>query len=254
MRLMDRRLLAVALLALMAALGRAEDPPNAADLAAKLAAAVQDGDSVARAKFKFTPAGVAAPVQLQVQIKARRTKSAAAVSYQVLWPPERKGETVVLRQSPGGTIEGVAFTPPDTRRKLGRAQASDPLLGSDLALQDVVENFFLWPGQTLAGTEKIGAAECLILDSKPASGDPTPYGRVRSWVDTRKMLPLRVEKFDRDGKLARRIETTLTARDDLGRPVPAAMTVTGPGGGTTEIDGSNIRHDVILNDADFAAP
>jgi outer membrane lipoprotein-sorting protein len=254
MRVMDRRLLAVALFALMAALGRAEAPPNAADLAAKLAAAVQDGDSVARAKFKFTPAGGAAPVQLQVQIKARRTKSAAAVSYQVLWPPERKGETVVLRQSPGGAIEGVAFTPPDTRRKLGRAQASDPLLGSDLALQDVVENFFLWPGQTLAGTEKIGAAECLILDSKPSSGDPTPYGRVRSWVDPRKMLPLRVEKYDRNGKLLRRIETTLTARDDLGRPVPASMTVAGPGGGTTEIDGSNIRHDVALKDTDFAAP
>ncbi len=245
---------ACCLLGLLACAAPSKAAPDAAELASGLAAAVQDGDSVARAKFKFTPAGSAAPVQLQVQIKARRTKSSAEVSYQVIWPPERKGETVVLRQKPGGAIEGASLTPPDTRRELGRAQAGDSLLGSDLALQDVVENFFLWPGQTLAGTEKIGAAECLILDSKPAAGDPTPYGRVRSWVDPRKMLPLRVEKYDRDGKLARRIETTLTARDDLGRPVPAAMTVTGPGGGTTEIDGSNIRHDVTLKDADFAAP
>lgn len=247
------RLLPVLFLALAVSV-HADSPPSAADLATSLAAAVQDGDSIVRAKFKTVTPGAAEPAQLQVQIKARRTKSSAEVAYQVLWPSERKGETVVLRQSPGGAPEGGSLIPPDSRRKLGRAQASDSLLGTALSLQDAVENFFLWPGQALAGSEKIGAAECLILDSKPSPADPTPYGRVRSWVDPRKMLPLRIEKFGRDGKLLRRIETTLTARDDLGRPVPAAMTVIGPGGSVTEIDGSNIRHDVTLQDADFAAP
>ena len=36
---------------------------------------------------------------LQLQIKARRTKTATDVVYQVLWPKERKGESFLLRRT-----------------------------------------------------------------------------------------------------------------------------------------------------------
>ncbi len=249
-----RNLLALLLLPLL--LSRpayAEDNTiSAAELSTRLAGSLEDGNSVARVKFTTKPASGGAAV-LQLQIKARRTAAQSEVAYEVLWPAERKGEGLVLRQRGTGAVEAAMLTPPDRRQRLGSAQMLDPLLASALAVQDAVENFYRWNRQTLGGREKIGNADCVILESRPGPGDRSPYGKVVSWVDLRKMLPLRVEKFDQSGKLIRRIVTDRIAKDDEGRNVPASMTVTvASGASTTDIDGSSLRHDVTLTDADFA--
>ena len=229
----------------------AETALTAQELATKLGAAIQDGDSVARVRFKSESSPGAEGSVLQLQIKSRRTAGKSDVAYLVLWPTGRKGESFILTQGRSGAA-GHVFVPPDTRKRLDRAQMTEPVFGSDLAYQDTVENFFLWEKQSLAGSESIGNAECAILESRPGAGDSTPYGKVRSWIDLQRMAPARVEKFDRSGRLVRRIETTQWSKDDIGRSVPASMTVQRAGsGGVTEIEGSNLRHDVKLSDRDF---
>jgi hypothetical protein len=129
---------------------------------------------------------------------------------------------------------------------------SDAVFGSDLAYQDIIENFFSWENQSLAGKETIDRVECVILESKPGSKDSTPYSLVRSWVDPDKLVTLRVEKYDGSGNLTRRIDTDRVAKDDNKRDIPASLTVQRSGAGTvTEIEGSNIRHDVKYTDQDF---
>lgn len=226
--------------------------PTAADLASKLAAAVQDGSSAVRLKMKVESSGGGAKEVLQVQIKARRSPARSEVVYQVLWPNERKGESFLIRQDRGAAPQGQSFTPPDQLTRLDRSRMTEPVFGGDLAYQDVIENFFLWDKQSLAGEETVDRVECVILESVPGSGDATPYGKVRSWIDPKKLVAMRVEKYDRSGRLARRIDTTQVIKDDSGRHIPAGMTVRKAGGATvTEIDGSNIRHDIDYTDGDF---
>lgn len=226
---------------------------TAKDLAASLGTAAQDGDSVARVRFKIQPEAGGEANVLQLQIKSRRPAKSSAVVYSVLWPAERKGEAFLLNQEQTGAAGGLQFVPPDRETRLDASAMSKPALGSDLAYQDVIENFFLWSGQSLAGNENIGKVACVMLDSKPGPGDVSPYGRVRSWIDPRRMIALRVEKFDKQGRPVCRIDTTQVAKDDMGRSVPASMTVRRTGSGTvTEIEGSNLRHDVKLADADFS--
>ncbi len=226
---------------------RAETALTAAQLADRLAAAVEDGEATARARFKTGSGEV-----LQVQIKSRREPGRTAVAYEVLWPKERKGETVILRRSGTGAPEGWIKSPSCEPKRIETAQWTDGILGTELALRDVVENFFRWSKQALAGKERVGNTDCIILESRPGGQDSTGYGKVRSWIDPRRMVVLRVEKYDRSGRLVRRIETTQVAKDDRGRHVPAGMEVTQPGRpGATEISGSNIRHDVQHEDAVF---
>lgn len=130
------------------------------------------------------------------------------------------------------------------------AQMGEGIFGTDLSCADAIENFFLWPDQKITGQEKVGRAECVILESR--SSGSSPHGKVRSWIDPEKLVAHRVEKYDKSGRLLRTITTTQVAKDDKGRNVPAGMTVSRSGGSSTEIDGSNIRHDVKLTDADFA--
>ena len=231
---------------LLAVSVRAEEGAlNASQLAAKMAALVEDGDSTARVRMKNSRGEI-----LQVQIKSRRGNGGAQTVYEILWPQERKGEKVALRQSKGSWPQGEKITVDGQRSSIGRGEWTDGMFGSDLSYADAVENFFLWPRQELAGKETVGRTECVILESGSAGG--SPHGKVRSWIDTGKWTVMRVEKHDASGKLVRTITTTQVAKDDKGRNIPAGMTAKSAAGSSTEIDGSNIRHDVKLSAADLA--
>jgi Outer membrane lipoprotein-sorting protein len=187
---------------------------------------------------------------LQLQIKERRTKGASDVVYQVMWPKERKGESVLLRKSGNRPASGSVFVPPNTVRPIDDLKAS--LLGSDLAYEDVIEDFFTWDQQAIVGTEDVDRVACQILESKPGKGERSIYGSVRSWIDTRRMVPLRVEKYSSSGQLLRRIDTTRVVAD-AGNNIPANLSVRALRGTTTELDGSRIKHSMAYTDRDFTA-
>jgi hypothetical protein len=223
---------------------------SAKDLAARLNAWQQDGASYVRLRMVVgQPSGKSA---LQIQIKARRTKATTEVVYQILWPKERKGESVLLRNTGGRSASGSIFIPPATLRPLDASQMKQPLFGSDLSYEDLVDNVFSWEQQAIVGTEDVDGVSCHILESKPGKGDRSSYASVRTWVDTRRFIPLRIEKYTASGRLARRIETSNVVTDDVGRQVPANLTVRGSRkNSVTEIDGSRIKHDVIYADKQF---
>lgn len=216
------------------------------DLAARLNALQQDGSSFIRLKM-----GLNGGQTLQVQIKQRRTQSSTEVVYQVLWPKERAGEAVLLRKTGSQAATGAVFAPPDTMRTLDAAQMKGTVFGSDLAYADVIENFFGWEHQSIVGTETVERANCQILESKPGKGDRSVYAAVRTWVDTRRFVPLRVEKYLASGQLARRIDTTRVVTDDH-RAIPANLTVhDAQKNSATDLDGSNIKRGVAYDEQTF---
>ena len=226
--------------------------PSAKDLAAQLSGNIQDNSAVVRLKMEVSKPSGGGKTVLQLQVKSRRTKSATDLVYQVLWPKERKGEAFLLRKSGGRAPTGSAFTLPDSLVAISSSKMKDGIFGSDLAYEDLVENFFAWENQAIVGTETIDRVACQILESKPGKGDRATYPKVRSWIDTKRMVPLRVEKYADSGKLAKRIDTTRVAKDDTGRTVAASFSLQRPGQDSlTEIEGSNIKHDVTLADSDF---
>src|ERR1700730_4054683 len=224
---------------------------SARDLAATLSAR-QDGTSYVRLRLDVKQPSDTTKIALQLQIKHRRTNSANDLVYQVLWPKERKGEAVLLHKAEGRAPTGSVFIPPDKLRSLEASQMNEALFGSDLSYQDVIENFFAWENQVITGNEVVNRVNCIVLESRPGKGESTPYGRVRSWIDPSRLVPLRVEKYLPSGGLARRIETTRVATDDKGRFIPATLTVRGSReDSVTDLEGSRIKHDVTYADREF---
>lgn len=260
MKLLPTGILAIAAVTLGLALlsfstRAAESEPGAVsakDLAASLFA-LQDGASYVRLRLEVKQPGDTTKIALQLQIKERRSRSASDLVYQVLWPKERKGESILLHKAEGSAPTGSLFMPPDKLRSLNASQMSEALFESDLSYQDVIENFFGWDKQTIVGTETLNRVSCIILESKPGKGNPSSYASVRSWIDPRRLVPLRVEKYLPSGELAQRIETTRVATDDRGRFIPAELTVHGlHQDSVTILDGSRIRHDVSYTDREFS--
>jgi len=221
-------------------------PPTANDLASRLSALRQDGTSYVRLRMEIKGA---TNETLQLQIKERRTKDSSEVVYQVLYPKERKGESVLLRKMGSKPASGSVFVPPSTVRPID--DLKEPLFGSDLSHEDVVEDFFAWDQQAIVGTEKVDGVNCPILESKPGKSQRSIYGSVRSWIDVRRLVPLRVEKYASSGQLLRRIDTTRVVAD-AGHHIPAELTVGGARpDSTTLLDGSRISHNVAYTDRDF---
>jgi outer membrane lipoprotein-sorting protein len=224
---------------------------SAKDLAAGLST-LQDGASYVRLRLEVKQPPDTIKITLQLQIKERHTKTATDLVYQILWPKERKGEAVLLQKTEGNAPTGTLFLPPDKPHTLNSSQMKEALFGSDLSYQDVIENFFGWENQTIVGTEILNRVNCSILESRPGKGDFSNYASIRSWIDPRRLVPLRVEKYRASGQLALRIDTTRVASDDKGRPIPADLTVSGSrADSVTNLDGSRIRHDVTFTDREF---
>jgi hypothetical protein len=243
----------VLLLPLLAGPARAADPASlsATNLAGRLGALQENSSCSIRLRMQVQQPPGTTKATLQIQIKERRTSRGNDVVYQILWPGERKGEAVLLHGMRGRPPVASYFPPHGAPRSVGM---NEPLLGGSLAVADAIENFYAWKNQKIVGDEIVNGVPCRILESKPGEGDFSIYGSVRSWVDPRRLVPLRVEKYLSSGQLARRIETTRVARDDNHHDVPANLTVREPRRNSlTELDGSRIRHGEAFTDREFTA-
>jgi len=227
-------------------------PISAADLAGRLSELQQDGSSYIRLRLNVDEPPGTKVTALQIQIQQRRTASSTDLIYQILWPKDRQGESVLLKKSGNQAPSGTHFVPPDTSKSLGPQNMKDSLFGSDLAYADLIENFYAWDSQTIVGDEMVGKVNCQILESKPGNSQPSIYTSVRSWVDTGRLVPLRVEKFAGNANPIRRIETTRVTKEDSGQHIPANMTVQDlRKNSITELEGSRLNARVNYQDQDF---
>jgi hypothetical protein len=231
----------------------AETEPSAtsAQELANQMSANRQGNALIRARLEVRSPDGSKRV-LQLQIKERRTPTSTDLVYQVQWPKERKGEAVILHQDSGGAPRGTVIVPSGPARVLEASQMGDGLFGTDLSYQDAIENFFAWKDQAIAGSEVVDGVECQILESKPGKSGVSIYAKVRSWVDSKRLVPLRIEKYSAAGHVLRRIDTTYVARDQHDRFIPGRLTVRNPSKNSiTEFDGARIEQGMQFTDRDF---
>ena len=222
---------------------------SAADTASELAAklrAKQSGSMFVRIRMEI---GSGEKQTLQIQIKSRVSDANGDILYQILFPKERKGESVLLHRS-GHKFSGTVFTPPNNLKSIGSAEMKQSLFGSDLSYEDIIDSPFAWSQQTIVGTEDMDGTPCQILESKPGKGQTGSYSSVKSWIESGRLVPLRIEKYDSSGKVVRRINTTRVLLEG-GDSLPVDLKVYGPGGSVTHITGSRLKRGVSYADAEF---
>jgi len=218
---------------------------TASDLAAKLRAK-QSGSMFVRIRMEI---GSGEKQTLQVQIKSRVSDAAGDIVYQILFPKERKGESVLLHRS-GHKFSGTLFAPPNNLKSIGSAEMKQSLFGSALSYEDIIDSPFAWSQQAIVGTEDMDGTACQILESKPGKGHTSSYSSVKNCIDSRRLVPLRIEKYDSSGKVIRRINTTRVLLEG-GDSLPIDLKVYGPGGSVTHITGSRLKRGVSYADTEF---
>ena len=78
-------------------------------------------------------------------------------------------------------------------------------LGSEFTYYDLGMPFLRWPDAKLIGPARTRGLDCLVLELTATN---QPYGRVKLWIDQKYFALLRVEAFDPNEGLVRRIAIT----------------------------------------------
>jgi len=94
-------------------------------------------------------------------------------------------------------------------RKGGKAEAVSPakfddsVRGGLLTYEDLALRFLYWKNPRLLGEEKIGPRAAYKIEI-PAPPSATEYGVVRVWVDKSQGALMKIEGYDRQGRLSKK--------------------------------------------------
>ncbi len=190
---------------------------------------------------------------MQIQIKRRSLPNGTSDQLlQVIYPKERKGESLLLHVS-GGGFTGGFLKPGGSMRKLTSADRGLGVFGTDLTIEDVVANFLDWKHQDIIGHENVGSVPCAVIESKPdRTGSAKGPSKALSWIDERRYVPMRVQVFDGGDKPARVVDTEKVMQTSNGFYLPISLVVTTSASGSqTKVDGSSSKADIPYVDADF---
>ena len=105
-------------------------------------------------------------------------------------------------------VQPVTGTPRWFLRGAGEltgAQRMGKLLGSEFTFYDLGMPFLRWPDAKLTGSARARGLDCFVLEMTATN---QPYGRVKLWVDQKYFALLRVEAYDPNEGLVRRMAIT----------------------------------------------
>lgn len=225
---------------------------TAEQLVAKVVDARKTSGFRIRAKLIRTTPGSEIRDARQLLIKGRRDGEATKVLYQILWPTSVMGQTLVIEQSAQHKTTGFLFEPPDKVTPLTPQLMAQPFFGSDLAIEDLAEDFWHWPQQKLVGDETVGGHPCKIIEARPPTGVPSGVALVKTWIAPEIALPLRVEKFDHNGRLLKRITADKIIKQSGNRWTATTLIVEPAGSPSrTVLEGSRSDRDLDIPAEDF---
>jgi hypothetical protein len=178
----------------------AAEEPDAKTLVRRILAAQHTRGFVIRAKLSVTSDS---RTTAQLRIKCRWDENGTRLLYQVLWPTSDRGSGLYLEQLGKKNLAGFFFTPPDKVEPIGPGALGASYLGSDLTMEDLLDDFWEWPDVKAGAEEPAGHENCRIVNLRPPPDTKSNYSLVRAWISEEKAVPMRLLKFDRQGQAAK---------------------------------------------------
>jgi Outer membrane lipoprotein-sorting protein len=190
------------LVVLWPAFTRGEEP-DAKALVQRILDAQHTRGFLIRVKLTVSETGSETRNAWQLRIKGHRDETGSRLLYQVLWPAADKGHALYLERSGRKNLEGFFFTPPGKMEPIAADPLATSYLGSDLSLEDLLDDFWQWPEPKAGAQEEAGREICRIVNLRPPPDARSSYSLVRAWISEEKAVPMRLLKFNRQGDAAK---------------------------------------------------
>ena len=153
-------------------------------------------------------------VALQAQLRAGSAKVPFLLEVRdgaVRYLFENPSEEIRLRLEENGSVLEEVKT--GGANPVAVARLDDSVRGGLITYEDLALKFLYWKNPKLLGSETVRSRDAWKIEvSAPA--DSSQYGAVRVWIDKASAALLRIEGYDREGKLAKRFEVVSAQKID----------------------------------------
>lgn len=125
------------------------------------------------------------------------------------YPGGLRGTSLLSREDTQGQDHQWLYMPVLGRtRRIATTQQGDSFVGSEMAYEDTkVLRLEDWRYRKL-GREKIGGRPCWVIESRPAKGHDTSYGKTNTWIHTETYVALKTLFFDKQGRRLKTVVST----------------------------------------------
>lgn len=131
-------------------------------------------------------------------------------------PPDIQGSGVLTVENPDRDNDQWIYLPAyHTTRRVASANRGDRYMGTDFLYEDIMRERVEEYAYRAAGTETVDGVPCLIIEATPAAerlARESAYSKKRIWVDTARDVILKVDFFNRDGRLFKHLTVTRTEK------------------------------------------
>jgi len=146
------------------------------------------------------------PLGTPIALEARLRKGSESVPFRIVVEDgkvsyEFSGRTIILepKENEISLSERIGGKTAPVRS----ARFDEKIQGTDISYEDIALRFLYWRDAKVTGTDTINTRKCWVLEIQ-AYGGSTQYGVVRVWIDQASGALMRMDGFNRDGKLIRR--------------------------------------------------
>ena len=188
-----------------------------------------------------------------IRVDSLDTKEGKRTMVRFLKPADVAGTSFLSVEQQSRDDDQYLYLPSlDKSKRISGGQKNQRFMGTELTYADM-ESRDLKDGQvTRLPAEDYGGGKVFVLEAKPVEGDKdSQYSRTKSWIHKVSYVPLKVEFFDRRGRLLKVLKVKRLEKQD-GRWIARETLIQNEQSkAKTEMSISSIAFDVKLNPAMF---
>ena len=169
-----------------------------------------DAEAILRAA-RLNPAGQKISLQAQLRTSSIKMPFEIVVDGTIRYRFENPDQELILelREDSSSLFERVGGKTASVKP----ARYDDPVRGTGITYEDLFLRFLYWKRPRLLGEDTIRSRKAWKVELQ-AWGTSSQYGVARLWIDQESGALLRIEGYNREGKLLRRFEVISAQKID----------------------------------------
>lgn len=187
----------------------------------------------------------------RLDIQSKKIDGKAHTRVALLAPAEVRGQAFLFAERDGEDDVWMFLPAFKVTRRIEGGQKNGAFLGSHFTYADLESRDLKDGSYTRLPDETIGKTEVYVVDSVPAAGAKSDYGKVTVWVRKSDFIPMRVRFFGKDGKVVKTLFIEKLDKTQSGQTYAKQLTLRPEGGGFTTMT-IDALSEADIDDAVFA--
>jgi hypothetical protein len=191
--------------------------PDGTRLAQRVRDRPDGADSVAAITMTLTERGREPRYRRLVAYRQDKPGGETSSLIRFLEPPDVSGTGLLTVDLASGDFDQWLYLPALQRvRRVGSDRRGGRFVGSDYYFEDLRDRKVAQDSHRITGRETVNGVSCDVLESVPVAAGSSVYHKRLSWIDRTRLLPIRIDLFEKSAEVPSKRWTLNRAEQNQG--------------------------------------